>query len=317
MIRITNLNLPVLTTTAVSVIVSTYAISGGNISSIGGSNIKSYGVVWSTNINPTFNSSDKAFELTYGLVFSNLVFSSELKGLSSNTKYYIRAFAENSDGISYGNELSFNTSNLSKVNDIDGNKYQLVTICNQTWTRNNLNVSKYRNGDVIPQVTDQVEWAALTTGAWCYYGYGTPVGTVYGKLYNWYAVNYPRGLAPAGYHIPTDTEWTTLTTCLGGESNAGTEMKEYGNAHWQCNVSCLAGNNNSSDFTAFGGGYRSGISSYDARHFGDVFVGAHFWSSSVNGQSDPWVRIIKAESDIVAKQNSTKKTGNSVRCIKD
>ena len=81
----------------------------------------------------------------------------------------------------------------------------------------NLDVSKYRNGDDIPQVTDATTWANLTTGAWCYYENNTANGTVYGKLYNWFAVNDPRGLAPSGWHIPSQAEWVTLQNCLGND----------------------------------------------------------------------------------------------------
>ena len=102
---------------------------------------------------------------------------------------------------------------------------QTVTIGNQVWTSKNLDVSTYRNGDAIPQVQDANAWENLTTGAWCYYDNDASNGTKYGKLYNWYAVNDPRGLAPKGYHIPTDAEWTQLSDYLGGESKAGTKMK--------------------------------------------------------------------------------------------
>lgn len=102
---------------------------------------------------------------------------------------------------------------------------QEILIGNQTWTKKNLDVATYRNGDAIPQVQDST-WETLTTGAWCYYENNTDNGTTYGKLYNWYAVNDPRGLAPNGYHIPTDAEWTTLSTYLGGDSIAGNKMME-------------------------------------------------------------------------------------------
>ena len=100
-----------------------------------------------------------------------------------------------------------------------------IKIGDQTWTIKNLDVTTYRNGDAIPQLEDQEEWANLTTGAWCYYENESDNGTTYGKLYNWFAVNDPRGLAPKGYHIPTDEEWTILSVNLGGESQAGTKMK--------------------------------------------------------------------------------------------
>ena len=88
---------------------------------------------------------------------------------------------------------------------------QTVTIGTQVWTSKNLNVSTYRNGDVIPQVQDEQAWAKLTTGAWCYYNNDSSNGTKYSKLYNWYAVHDPRGLATNGYHITTDEEWKKLT----------------------------------------------------------------------------------------------------------
>ena len=104
-------------------------------------------------------------------------------------------------------------------------KAQEIKIGTQTWTTKNLDVTKYRNGDAIPQVQDKNAWAKLKTGAWCYYENKTAKGTTYGKLYNWFAVNDPRGLAPSGYHIPTDAEWTILTDYLGGDSIAGAKMK--------------------------------------------------------------------------------------------
>jgi uncharacterized protein (TIGR02145 family) len=150
---------------------------------------------------------------------------------------------------------SDNNSN-SSVTDIDGNVYQTVTICNQTWTKSNLNVSKYRNGDVIPQVTDPAAWSNLTTGAWCYYDNDPANGAVYGKLYNWYAVNDPRGLAPVGYHVPTETDWTTLSNCLGiDDLEIFNKMIEPGTTHWTIPHPEA---NNSSGFTALPGGVREG-----------------------------------------------------------
>jgi len=103
-----------------------------------------------------------------------------------------------------------------------------VKIGNQVWMSTNLNVDIYRNGDIIPQVTDPTAWAELTTGAWCYYNNDSLKGAIYGKLYNWYAVNDPRGLAPKGWHIPTDEEWITLVNSLGGDTVAGGKMKSTG-----------------------------------------------------------------------------------------
>lgn len=134
-----------------------------------------------------------------------------------------------------------------------------VSICDQVWMTKNLDVDKYRNGDAIPQVTSSSEWESLGTGAWCWYNNDSAnYAATYGKLYNWYAVNDPRGLAPAGWHMPSDLEWSTLATCLGGDGVAGGKMKGTGTAFWQ---EPNAGAINSSGFTELPGGYRKGVGS--------------------------------------------------------
>jgi uncharacterized protein (TIGR02145 family) len=128
-----------------------------------------------------------------------------------------------------------------------------VKIGDQEWMIKNLETDHYRNAGPIPQVTDATAWAYLTTGAWCYYNNDSSQGKSYGKLYIWYAVNDPRGLAPAGWHIPNDTEWTTLEKSLGGASIAGGKMKEAGIQNWSISNT---GNNNSG-WKGLPGGCRS------------------------------------------------------------
>src|ERR1035437_5597261 len=147
-----------------------------------------------------------------------------------------------------------------------------VTICSQIWMLNNLEVTTYRNGDPIPQVTDSIQWVNLTTGAWCYYNNNSANGPVYGKLYNWYAVNDPRGVAPAGWHVPSDAEWTTLSTCLGGDLIAGGPMKETGTTHW---TYANSGATNSSGFTGLPGGYRTNVGTFNV-----VGSAGGWWSST-------------------------------------
>lgn len=113
-----------------------------------------------------------------------------------------------------------------------GDNIKTVIIGTQEWTTKNLNVSKYRNGDIIPEVKDFKKWDSLTTGAWCYYNNDPNNGAIYGKLYNWFAVNDPRGFVPEGYHIPTIGELTILNDYLGGQFLAGGKMKEKGIVHW-------------------------------------------------------------------------------------
>ncbi|MFN9116197.1 MAG: fibrobacter succinogenes major paralogous domain-containing protein, partial [Bacteroidota bacterium] len=146
------------------------------------------------------------------------------------------------DSITFRRPANPNGINIAgpNVTDIDGNTYQSVTNCGLTFTKQNLNVSKYSDGTPIPQVTDPTEWANLTTGAWCYYNNDPANGAVYGKLYNWYAVAgiydaaslanpaLRKKLAPTGWHIPTEAEWTQLTDCLGGQNVAGGKMKSTG-----------------------------------------------------------------------------------------
>ncbi len=159
-----------------------------------------------------------------------------------------------------------------------------VTICNQTWMEKNLDVTTYSNGDIIPEVEDSAQWAQLTTGAWCWYRNDSATyGSVYGRLYNWYAVNDSRGLAPAGWHIPSDAEWNTLALCLDktsdtscidcAESNtAGGAMKVTGTTWW---ISPNAGATNSSDFSALPAGLR-----YDYGSFVNTGEEADWWSST-------------------------------------
>jgi uncharacterized protein (TIGR02145 family) len=118
---------------------------------------------------------------------------------------------------------------VSRVTNID---IPQVKIGSQIWAKRNLDVSTYRNGDTIPQVTDPAEWRSLTTGAWCYYNNDPAMGEIYGKLYNWYALTDTRGLAPEGWKIPSDSDWNILSNYLGGDSIAGGKLKSTGTNYW-------------------------------------------------------------------------------------
>jgi uncharacterized protein (TIGR02145 family) len=170
----------------------------------------------------------------------------------------------------------------------------------------NLNVEHYRNGDAIPQVQDKEEWDALTTGAWCYYDNNSGNGTTYGKLYNWYAVNDPRGLTPDGWHVPTNDEWTKLTSFLGGVEVAGHEMKTT--SGWDEN----GNGTNSSGFTAIPGGYRN-----HEGYFINIGRNALFWTSTEFNSTNVWFRNVIGSIPDVYAPNYAKDFGLSVRCIKD
>jgi uncharacterized protein (TIGR02145 family) len=187
-----------------------------------------------------------------------------------------------------------------------------VTICDQTWSLYNLDVTTYRNGDPIPEVSDPTAWANLTTGAWCYYANNSGNGVVYGKLYNWYAVNDPRGLAPFGWHIPTDAEWDTLiTNCLGGDTSiVGGAIKEAGTVNWAAPNS---GATNSTGFTALPAGKRLFIGTI----FTFLTTSTYFWSSTQSSPTNAWSRWVWNTSGAIFRNNWRKTEGLSVRMIKD
>ena len=223
-------------------------------------------------------------------------------------------FGCTSNNNSNSDSSTYNYTQGANITDIDGNSYPtIVTNCsNQTWLQKNLNVSHYRNGDIIPQVTDPIQCFYLTTGAWCYYNNDPANGAVYGKLYNWYAVNDPRGLAPAGYHIPSNIEWTTLTTCLGGEAIAGGMMKENGTAHWGSPANPNVGASNGSGFTGLPGGYRFGNGD-----FGNMGAYGIWWSSSEFNTVNSWGSSLSVNTYIAYLNYGDKTNSFSVRCIKD
>jgi uncharacterized protein (TIGR02145 family) len=187
--------------------------------------------------------------------------------------------------------------------------YPSVLIGAQYWMEKNLEVTTYRNGDPIPYVTDATAWAALTTGAWCYYNNDPANGSQYGKLYNWYAVNDPRGLCPTGWHVPTDEEWTTLSNNLGGTAVAGGKMKVAGTTRW---TDPNTGADNSSGFAGLPGGSRGNNGAFN-------YVGGYgeWWSSTENGATNAWSRYLYYFSDDFFRSNYSKKTGFSVRCLRD
>lgn len=184
-----------------------------------------------------------------------------------------------------------------------------VLIGTQEWTNCNLDVTTYANGDTIPQVTDPTAWAALTTGAWCYYDNNSANGTTYGKMYNWYAVTDPRGLAPTGYHIPTLVEFDTLITFLGGETVAGGKLKETGLCNW---LTPNTGATNESSFTGLPGGYRdnNGV-------FGEISNYGLWWSSVETVTAFANYLLLGYNNSNAFIYVNSKTFGFSVRLIKD
>jgi uncharacterized protein (TIGR02145 family) len=237
-----------------------------------------------------------------------------VNGLTVGTAYTFTVTATNAEGTS----LASTASNAVTPNAFDN--LPSVTIGSQIWTNKNLDVSTYRDGTAIPKVVDGATWNALTTGAYCYYNNdSTAYAEIYGKLYNWYAVtgihdndpNTPnKTLAPEGWHVPTDGEWTTLTDYLGGESVAGGKMKEVGLVHWNYpNV----GATNESGFAGLPGGTRY----YYSNGLFQNIVFAGFWWSSTENETKSWFRDLGVYGGNVGRNSISKGHGMSVRCLRD
>jgi uncharacterized protein (TIGR02145 family) len=293
--------IPTITTNAVDSITTTTARSGGNVTSSGNATITARGVVWSTSPNPTIALTTKTNNGT-----GTGAFTSNINGLTPGTTYYVRAYATNSVGTAYGNQVSFTTTQTPAVDT----SISSVTIGTQIWSKKNLDVARYRNGDPIPNVTDSTQWANLTTGAWCWYNNDSATyAATYGRLYNWYAVNDSRGLVPQGWHVPTDGEWTILTNYLGGEFVAGGKMKST--TGW---VSPNTGATNSSGFTGLP---MSGRNSFG--RFVNTGTGYNgiWWSAGEFDSTNAWFRLLRNYDTFVDRGYSGKSNGFSVRVVRD
>lgn len=194
------------------------------------------------------------------------------------------------------------------VTDIDGNVYHTVKIGNQVWMVENLKVTKYNDGSDIPYLTNNSDWGNSTIGAYCWYENDSLNKSPYGALYNWHAVNSDK-LCPAGWHIPSDNEWITLATFLGGDNVAGYKMKEAGTSHW---LSPNTNADNSSGFTALPGGYRFD----DGSNYVNKGIIGIWWSSSLS-EDLPITYYINYMDLNLLKNTFHMTSGLSVRCIKD
>jgi len=297
-------SMPIVTTyDAFNVTTSSFSIRG-NVTADGGALVLTRGACWSKNENPTIEDTKISNGDGTG------IFTTELKGLEQSTTYFVRAYATNRAGTGYGNSITIKTFE-GLIIDVDGNTYPTVKIGTQTWMAENLKTTKYRNGDLIGTTipaTLNISEENTPKYQWAYLGNESNVAT-YGRLYTWYAAVDRRNICPTGWHLPTDTEWTTLTTYLGGTSVAGGKLKETGIVNWQ---SPNKDATNSSSFTALPGG----------RHFNqeptfdDIGTVGHWWSSTENYPYSPWARTIYNNSSHVNRHTTAWSIGFSVRCVK-
>jgi len=312
------LTIPILTTKNIVSVTAESAITGGTVINDGGSLITQRGVCWNTSPNATINN-NKAFDGSTG----SGNFTTNISGLSGNTTYYIRAYATNSIGTGYGNEISFTTLIPcgTPVTDADGNTYSSVKIGNQCWMAENLKT--------LPAVTG-AEVGSQTTPYYYVNGYsGTNVNearatanfATYGVLYNWAAVmggepsseanpSGVKGICPEGWHVPSNDEWTELLNFLGGETVAGGKLKETGTTHW---FSTHPEATNESGFTALPGESRLDHGIFNAPGFY-----GYWWSATdVSAVQDLAYSLnIGCHGATVYRYDVDKSNGFSVRCVR-
>jgi uncharacterized protein (TIGR02145 family) len=308
-----NVNIPVLSTASVNYILQTTVVSGGNITSDGGATVTVRGVCWSTGLTPTVSNKKTTNGTGAG------AFESNVRGLTPGTVYYLRAYATNSNGTGYGSAISFTTVGTTFTDSRDGNVYKIVQIANKIWMAENL---RY-----LPSVAGRGTQSE-TIPYYYVYGYdGTDVNVakgqsnyiIYGALYNWPAAingeagstsnpSGVQGVSPAGWHLPSNAEWTELTDSLGGATIAGSKLKETGSTHW---TSPNAGATNETGFTALpGGGLGFG-------EFVDMSNRGYWWSTTEYSSALASSIIMSYDNSTLSEVNTDKGLGISVRCVKD
>lgn len=306
-----NVQLATLTTVELSSISVKTAVTGGMILKTGNSAITAQGVVWGTSPNPTTANNQINDNSKKG------VYSCTLSSLSPNTKYYVRAYATNSEGTAYGNQLSFTTisgeflnPNLSYggMSDQEGNNYATIIVGSQEWMAENLNATTFSNGDSIPHVISSTQWRSLNNvGAYSYPTISQMQSTAGVNLYNWFVISDPRNICPTGWHVPSNDEWLILNDYLGG-TDAGGKMKSI--SGWNTpNVSAT----NESGFSGLPAGYRNGEEGF----FNSVGYQGAWWSSTSYNNFNAIGRALFSNNGSVSSVNEDKGTGMSIRCIRD
>jgi uncharacterized protein (TIGR02145 family) len=293
---------PALTTASFTFITPNSVTSGGNITNDGGAAVTARGVCWNTTGNPTIVNSKTTDGAGSG------TFSSLISGLVANTSYYFRAYATNSMGTSYGNEIPFKTY-TGTVTDYDNNVYGTVTIGTQIWMVANLKTTKYNDGTSIPLVTNGASWIALSTPGYCWYNNDITNKETYGAMYNYYvvdpAINGGKNVCPVGWHVPTDDQWNSISLATG----AADKLKESGTAHW---ISPNTGATNETGFTALPAGNRGSNGEFDG-----IGSSVSFWTSNEYEINSAWDRFISSSNSDVHRQYYGKRNGISIRCLKN
>lgn len=288
------------------------------------------GICWSSSPNPTV--ADTMLSSGPGCAIS---LEQTVGGLNQGVTYYFRAYAFVApDSVVYSNELVYSVpidpaavhscgaigvhnSNLNygSLTDQEGNVYKTIVIGNQEWMAENLNTSIYRNGDPIENVVDDFQWSGLSTGAWCYYNNDSQYECPYGKLYNWFAVADSRDLCPAGWHIPTGSEWSVLFNYLDpnlGNPTAGGKLKSTGSQYWQEPNQDAS---NESGFSGLPGGSRGNYLS--PLPYENIGIVGRWWTSVGVFDYTAFNHFIYNNSGLVLGEDGYQTPGCSVRCLRD
>lgn len=277
------------------------AAGGGIITDDGGDPAILRGVCWSTTHLPLVSDEHTTDGTGPGS------FLSDISGLLPATTYFVRAYATNSAGTAYGEEVSFTTL----MGDIDGNGYEFVAIGDQVWMAENLATTKLNDGTPISNLTLAASWESATAPAYVWYSNNESLYKLtYGALYNWHAVASAK-LCPEGWHVPAEAEWNTLINFLGGVDVAGGKLKQAGTALW---LSPNEGATNESGFTALPGGGRRQTGEFEDR--GRVAV---WWTSTPSGTSEDNGFGVGLTNDKASASvgNSFTGVGRSVRCLRN
>ncbi|MEP7372284.1 MAG: fibrobacter succinogenes major paralogous domain-containing protein [Chitinophagaceae bacterium] len=213
--------LPTVTTTTPTDIVALSAKSGGNITNDGGASITERGTVFATTANPTTAN----FKVAAGTGTGS--FTVSMSPLASQTTYYVRAYAINNYGTSYGKQVQFNSASANTVTDVDGNVYPYATIGAQNWMTRNLKVTKYKNGDPITNGMTNFNWETSKIGAYAFPNANVNKKDTLGLLYSFYAIKDTRGVCPTGWHIPTDNDWKVLEVNQGMTQIVADQTQDY------------------------------------------------------------------------------------------
>jgi uncharacterized protein (TIGR02145 family) len=300
--QVTYLNLPVslptITTTAVSTITASSAISGGSISSDGGANITARGVCYSTTTNPTIANTKTTDGSGSG------AFTSTITGLTATTTYYIRAYATNSAGTAYGSQITITTtaaSSTTTVTDVDGNVYNTVTIGTQIWMKENLKVTTLNDGTPLTLANGN-SINTLTTASYCWYNDSIKYKNISGALYNGYAAIESNKVCPIDWHVPTQNEWNILYNYLGGFNVASLNKMR---TKWFFGDN----SNNSSGFSLVSSGV------YMSNRYMGISGICFIWSST-NDSGAISLLDIEATS-LLWKQSNLNGSGLSIRCLKN